>query len=76
MAANLFTSGSGSKGVEFTRAVSHLNIFVSTGTTFSISFDGVGYMTLPAGFSNFPVGPVLKLWVSANGDWQIWAVQS
>jgi len=76
MAANLYASGSGSKAVEFTRAVKHLNIFVSTGTTFSISFDGENYMTLPAGFSNFPVGPILELWVSANGEWQIWAVQS
>lgn len=75
MAANYFESGSASKDISFPRAVRHLNLFVNTGVTFSISFDGDNYMTVPAGFSNFPVGPVTNVWISADGDWQLWAVQ-
>ena len=76
MASNYFASGTADKTVTFGKAVNHLNIFVATGVTFSFSLDTINYMTLPAGFSSFPVGLVKEVRVSSSGSWQLIAVQA
>lgn len=76
MAANYFSSGSADKTITFQKAVSHLNIFVATGVTFSFSLDTINYMTVPAGFYTFPVGLVKEVRVTSTGAWQLIGVQA
>lgn len=57
---------------EFNRAAGHLNIFVGSGVTFSISFDGgVNFLTVPAGLTQTPIGPVNNVIITSSGTWQI-----
>lgn len=77
MAANIFAGGTTDGTIEFDRAVAHLNVFVASGVTFSISLDsGANYLSLPAGFHSFPIGPVFEARVQSTGAWQLIAVQA
>ena len=77
MSSNIFASGTEDDTIEFGRSVSHINIYVDTGVTLSISLDkGQNFMTLPAGFHSFDIGPVFEVQVQADGAWQMIAVQS
>ena len=74
MAANQHISGGAftAQPFDFSRAVSHLNIFVSTGVVFSISFDGgVNFLTVPAGLTQMPIGPVDTILITSDGTWHI-----
>jgi hypothetical protein len=76
MASNYFTGGSGDSITIFQKPVNLLNIFVTSGVTFSFSVDTINYITVPAGFYSVPIGPVLEVRVQATGVWQILARQS
>jgi hypothetical protein len=77
MSSNTHASGSVDGTVIFDRAVDHLNVFVDTGVTFSISLDfGENFLTLPAGFHSFRVGLLKEVYIQADGDWQLIAVQA
>lgn len=77
MAVNIHASGTTDGTIEFDRPVGYLNVFVGSGVTFSLSLDlGENYITLPAGFHNFPIGPVSEVQVQANGAWQLVATQA
>lgn len=76
MAANTYANGSGDGGVEFDKPVGHLNVYIAGGVTFSISLDnGTNFLTLPAGFHSFRVGPVKKVIINSDGDWELVGVQ-
>lgn len=83
MASNYHVNGDGYDGavvgVEygFPKPVGNLHIFVDTGVTFTISFDGgVSFFTVPPGFITMPVGPVLSIFVTADGVFNIVGVQT
>lgn len=77
MAANMFASGSGDDTVLFEKAVDYLNVFVDTGATFGLSLDkGENFITLPAGFHSFRIGPTKEIQVTSDGDWQLVGVQA
>ena len=65
------------KVIGFPRAVNHLNIFVETGITFEISFDGgVNFLEVPPGFTSMPVGPIGSVIVTSDGAFQLVGVQA
>ncbi len=77
MAANTYAGGATDGTVEFDKPVNHLNVFVDTGVTLSISLDkGTNFLSLPAGFHSFRIGPVKEVQVSADGAWQLIGVQA
>jgi len=77
MASNTCFSGTSNDNVTFSRPIGHLNIFVAAGVTFAFSIDeGETFITLPAGFHSFPVGPVIEIHIQSSGAWQIIGVQS
>ena len=77
MASNTFANGSADGTVTFDRPIDHLNINVSTGTTFSFSIDkGLNFMTLPAGFHSIPLGSVSEVRIQSDGEWQLIGVQA
>lgn len=76
MAANSSFSGTGDDTLEFDRPVNYLLVSVATGVTFSLSLDKLTYMTLPAGFHSFHVGPVNEVMVKSSGAWQLTGVQA
>jgi len=77
MAANTFGGAAANGTVEFDKPVDHLNVFVASGVTCSISLDkGNNYITIPAGFHSFRVGLITDVWVLADGAWQLIGVQA
>ena len=77
MAANTFASGTTDETVVFPRAVNYLNVFVAASVTFSLSVDkGENFISLPAGFHSFFVGPITEVQVQSTGAWQLIGVQA
>lgn len=78
MAANIFASNADTPNgvVTFDKPIDYINIYVASGVTCSISFDGTHYMTVPSGLNSFKVGQTKILYVNATGAWQIIAVQA
>ena len=75
MAANIFKSGIDNAELLFDRAVDYINLNVGTSVTFSFSPDDIEYVTVPSGFYSFRIGATKKIYVQADGAWQIIAVQ-
>jgi len=76
MAGNYHASGTSDSTVIFDRPISHLNVTVASGVTFTISFDQNEHaLTLPAGFSSFPINPITEIRISSSGAWSLLAVQ-
>jgi hypothetical protein len=76
MPANVFANGSADDTVVFDKPIGHLNVSVSSGTTFAISVDRENYLSLPEGFHSFPVGAITEVRIQSDGDWQLIAVQA
>lgn len=77
MAANTFANGTSDGTVTFDKPVSHLNVYVATGVTFAISLDkGTNYLSMPAGFHSFKVGPINEVRIQADGEWELIGVQA
>lgn len=77
MAANTFASGAVDGTVIFDKPVNHLNVFVAAGVTLAISLDkGENFMSLPAGFHSFRIGPVLEVQIQSDGEWDLIGVQA
>lgn len=77
MASNTFAGGVGDDTITFSKPVDHLNVYVATGVTFAISVDkGTNFMSLPAGFHSFRIGPVSEVQVQADGEWELIGVQA
>ena len=77
MAANVFVGGIQDETLVFDRAIGHLNVFVAVAVTFALSLDkGENYLRLPEGFHSFPIGPVYEVWVKADGEWSMIAIQA
>ena len=77
MAANYHLAGSVGTGHTFPKPVNHLNIYVDTGVTFTISFDnGTTYITVPVGLYSMPVGIVKNILVTSTGAFSIVGVQA
>ena len=77
MAANTFASGTTDGTVVFDKPVNYLNVYVATGVTFAISLDkGENFMSMPAGFHSFRIGPVLEVQVWSDGEWEMIGVQA
>jgi len=61
----------------FNRAVGYLNVFVATGTTLQLSFDGGdNFLTIPAGFNSMTIGPTTTVIATSTGAFQIVGVQT
>lgn len=77
MAANTHASGTADATVTFSRPVDYLLVFVSTGTTFTLSLDkGANYITIAAGFHSFKVGATDEVRLTSTGAWQLVGVQA
>lgn len=79
MAANVFidhnTDGYGA--FTFTKPVDYLNVNVEEGVLFEFSLDGgENFVTLPAGFHSFRIGPTFVINIRAEEGWQLLAVQA
>lgn len=75
MASNKSFSGSSDATITFDRAVTHLNIGVETGVTFSFSVDGTNFVPVDAGFHSLKIGSTKTLYIQANGNWGLIGVQ-
>jgi hypothetical protein len=76
MAANIFKSGSSNAEVIFDRAVDYINLNVETSVTFAFSPDDIGYIKVPSGFYSFRIGATKKIYIQANGNWTLLAIQA
>jgi hypothetical protein len=79
MAANMH-KGFGTvtnKTLTFERAIGHLNVFVASGAELQLSFDGgTSFITIPAGFNSFDVGPTTSMIATSTGAFQLLGVQA
>lgn len=77
MAANHHIEGTTGSGYIFPKPVNHLNIYVASGVTFTISFDnGNNSITVPAGLFSMPVGITTRITVTSTGAYSIVGVQA
>lgn len=77
MAANTFANGTSDGTVTFDKPIDHLNVYVASGVTFSLSLDkGENFMSLPAGFHSFRIGAVKEVRVQSDGEWEMIGVQA
>ena len=81
MASNYhFNGGPGTPsgdGYEFDKPINHINIFVDTGVTFSISFDnGNTFLEVSPGTISMRIGPVNNVVVISDGAWGLVGVQA
>ena len=77
MASNTFANGTTDGTVVFDKPIDHLNVYVASGVTFALSLDkGENFMSLPAGFHSFRIGPVLVVRIESDGEWELIGVQA
>jgi len=61
----------------FPKPICNLNIFVDTGVTFEISFDGgENFLTVPSGFVTVPVSPVKTVVITSDGAFSLVGTQA
>ena len=61
----------------FPKAIGYLNVFVDSGVSFTISFDGgENFLTVPPGFTTMPVGPVKSVVITSDGAFSLVGVQT
>lgn len=78
MASNYHINGGAvtDKDFSFAKPVNNINIFVGSGVTFTISFDGgENFLTIAPGSISMPVGPVKNLVITSDGAWSLLGVQ-
>lgn len=78
MTPNTHHSGSAVENmlIEFDKPVGHLLIWVAAGVDFGLSFDGIHTLHLEPGNHQFPVGITKRLYITANGRWNMVGIQS
>lgn len=71
------TVGVTDKIYTFPKVVGNLNVFVDSGVSFTISFDGgENFLTVPPGFTTMPVGPVKSVVITSDGAFSLVGVQT